>query len=330
LKKICRCPIVAVNNLSYAILDIAAAPQGDDQISDEHNRDTLTVQQSAGDTSENNELAPENRIAQDVYLDSEPMDTLLTIATVETEIASTILHDDEAHQIALLPIAELTCASPSSTGTSSSLDANMFLYDAFLPRTRQGSFSRDTRLFEMISKGPVDIPAVLELIGIPHDTPLVPQKNRMAGLKMDVNNITDHNDQSLLHMACASGNLDLVKVLLYLAGSYVNQTDARGWTPLHCAAAGSHMEIVKVLAQCQGTQVETRCVSKSLGVDINCDEEEQPGWVYPPDGPIDIFAVTPYETYGDGMQLEASDVAPNSNDSMMITDILKGTFCIHS
>jgi hypothetical protein len=240
---------------------------------------------------------------------------LQTTASVEPEIA---------YQWASLPAKEMT--GLLSFLASSSLDATQEISEV---RRRQVSSSREASLFAIISNGTHDIPSVLELIGIPHDTPLVPQKNRMACLKIDVNRITDLKSQSFLHMACAMGDLELVKVLIYLAGSLVNQRDARGWTPLHCAAAGSHMEIIKVLAQCQGTQVETRYVSRSSGFDIICEDEEQPGWVYPPDGPIVADSNTLIYPW-DERVLDASDVAPNRIDSKEIRRILKGTFCSHS
>ncbi|KAK5670369.1 hypothetical protein QVD99_003061 [Batrachochytrium dendrobatidis] len=58
----------------------------------------------------------------------------------------------------------------------------------------------------------------------------------------------DTSGQTLLHHACASGNLDeICRLLMY--GSDIDAADNSGWTPLHDSALAGHTECVKVLLQ---------------------------------------------------------------------------------
>jgi ankyrin repeat protein len=142
---------------------------------------------------------------------------------------------------------------------------------------RKVTFDPETLIFDLCSTGDATDPEKLsnlrECLGIALDAPVVPQKKRLSGLKIDVNEIYTPNQWlTPLHMACSSGNLAVVELLVCLAGSRVNLRDKEGWTALHCASAEGHMEIIKVLGRCQGWD----------------GGEERDGWIYPPDGPIEL------------------------------------------
>lgn len=55
-----------------------------------------------------------------------------------------------------------------------------------------------------------------------------------------------------LHSAVASGNVERVKELMQHNPSLKEQTDEKGWTPLHVGCANGQLECVKVIALCGG------------------------------------------------------------------------------
>ncbi|KAF9047514.1 ankyrin repeat-containing domain protein [Panaeolus papilionaceus] len=62
--------------------------------------------------------------------------------------------------------------------------------------------------------------------------------------------LRDENKNSVLHMICANGHLDLLKHLLpLLPPSALSAQNSPGSTPLHWAATNSQLEIAKALVQ---------------------------------------------------------------------------------
>jgi len=70
---------------------------------------------------------------------------------------------------------------------------------------------------------------------------------RRAPIPAFLVNAKNTRRQTCLHVACSSGNLEVVKLLVEELGAEVNCTDRHGWTPLHCAAQGEHLDIVRLL-----------------------------------------------------------------------------------
>ncbi|WP_058534275.1 ankyrin repeat domain-containing protein [Legionella saoudiensis] len=57
----------------------------------------------------------------------------------------------------------------------------------------------------------------------------------------------DHNGSTLLHIACARGNLSLVEELILHKNANCLLANDAGWTALHFAIAGNHINVVKYL-----------------------------------------------------------------------------------
>lgn len=66
--------------------------------------------------------------------------------------------------------------------------------------------------------------------------------SRMSG----VLEIANNEGQTPLHVGCAEGHSEVVKLLLDY-GANPNAVDAKGATPLHLATIGGHSHIVKQL-----------------------------------------------------------------------------------
>ena len=75
--------------------------------------------------------------------------------------------------------------------------------------------------------------------------------NKLLDYCLDqLENIVDRGGQNILHIAAASGKLDVVNYILgipKLRKMMINQKDANGNTPLHLASHGCHPRIVHVL-----------------------------------------------------------------------------------
>jgi ankyrin repeat protein len=72
---------------------------------------------------------------------------------------------------------------------------------------------------------------------------------------------------TVLHVAAAAGNLDLVKIFLK-HGADVNQLDPNGQTPLHDACANGHIDVVKFLLKQKGVNVYIRSNSNESPYDV--------------------------------------------------------------
>ena len=84
--------------------------------------------------------------------------------------------------------------------------------------------------------------------------------------------VLDGSGQSLLHEACTSGNLPLVKIL---AGSTtVNSRDENGNTPLHLACNRKHLDIAKYLVEEAPTKTDPNIQNNSgnLALHIACEK----------------------------------------------------------
>ncbi|KAH8669301.1 ankyrin repeat-containing domain protein, partial [Ilyonectria robusta] len=92
---------------------------------------------------------------------------------------------------------------------------------------------------ESTSPGPLYYAVELELTGVA--TILVKEQS------CDVN---DRNDlgRSALHVACAKGSKEVVKILLD-ANADISTTDNNEWTPLHSASLNGHIEVVRLLIE---------------------------------------------------------------------------------
>jgi len=67
----------------------------------------------------------------------------------------------------------------------------------------------------------------------------------------DGNNRAFNFDGSVIHYACRSGHLNIVKYLLEQDPTIINDVDAELWTPLHYACNNGHLNIVKLLVEYQ-------------------------------------------------------------------------------
>lgn len=56
----------------------------------------------------------------------------------------------------------------------------------------------------------------------------------------------DENKQTCLHVACANGNLEIIKTLMEM-GANANAEDNKLWTPLICALARGHLATTMAL-----------------------------------------------------------------------------------
>lgn len=61
-------------------------------------------------------------------------------------------------------------------------------------------------------------------------------------------NMRNSRQETLIHKACSSGNLDIVKHLVENKAD-VNLQDRSGWTPLHCAASCGYFKICEYLVE---------------------------------------------------------------------------------
>lgn len=66
----------------------------------------------------------------------------------------------------------------------------------------------------------------------------------------------DQYNRTFLHIAAASGNLELISFLID-QGLDVNEIDGTGWTPLHFAAEKNQLEATKLLIE--NTRVNINC-----------------------------------------------------------------------
>ena len=74
--------------------------------------------------------------------------------------------------------------------------------------------------------------------------------------------VTDNAGRTCLHVAAASGHYDMVQVLIG-QGADLTTPDREGWTALHCAASAGFLDVVKLLVE-SGATSEVR-VSWELG-----------------------------------------------------------------
>ena len=84
--------------------------------------------------------------------------------------------------------------------------------------------------------------------------------------------ILDGSGQYLLHEACTSGNLSLVRILA--ASTTVNSRDKNGNTPLHIACNKKHLDIAKFLIEEAPTQINTSIQNRcgNLALHIACEK----------------------------------------------------------
>jgi ankyrin repeat protein len=73
--------------------------------------------------------------------------------------------------------------------------------------------------------------------------------------KPDLSHAQGPGGQTLLHIAAANGNLDLVKALVIRGADLEARDRWAGWTPLHSAACGGRADVVKHLIE-HGAKVE--------------------------------------------------------------------------
>ena len=84
--------------------------------------------------------------------------------------------------------------------------------------------------------------------------------------------VTDNAGRTCLHVAAASGHYDMVQVLIG-QGADLTTPDKEGWTALHCAASAGFLDVVKLLVESGATsEVRWRCVT---GSDIYTSEDNQ-------------------------------------------------------
>ena len=64
--------------------------------------------------------------------------------------------------------------------------------------------------------------------------------------------VTDNAGRTCLHVAAASGHYDMVQVLIG-QGADLTTPDKEGWTALHCAASAGFLDVVKLLVESGAT-----------------------------------------------------------------------------
>ena len=72
--------------------------------------------------------------------------------------------------------------------------------------------------------------------------------------------VTDNAGRTCLHVAAASGHYDMVQVLIG-QGADLTTPDKEGWTALHCAASAGFLDVVKLLVE-SGATSEVRSHQK--------------------------------------------------------------------
>lgn len=60
----------------------------------------------------------------------------------------------------------------------------------------------------------------------------------------------DENGDTALHIACCEGNLGMVKFLVGMDNTIINEKDMYGDTSLHCSAIMHKIDIIKYLIEC--------------------------------------------------------------------------------
>ena len=77
--------------------------------------------------------------------------------------------------------------------------------------------------------------------------------------------VTDNAGRTCLHVAAASGHYDMVQVLIG-QGADLTTPDREGWTALHCAASAGFLDVVKLLVE-SGATSEVRWWGGTLDTD---------------------------------------------------------------
>ena len=86
---------------------------------------------------------------------------------------------------------------------------------------------------------------------------------------------TDNAGRTCLHVAAASGHYDMVQVLIG-QGADLTTPDREGWTALHCAASAGFLDVVKLLVESGATSEVRQSREAGLGVMVrNVSEDNQ-------------------------------------------------------
>lgn len=80
----------------------------------------------------------------------------------------------------------------------------------------------------------------------------------LADSRVNVRQPVFHAKETPLHRAVATGNLDIVQVVLAVAPELANVQDAEGYTPLHYAVLNGHVAVVAELLRLPGIKMEIR------------------------------------------------------------------------
>ena len=128
----------------------------------------------------------------------------------------------------------------------------------------------------------------------------------------------DENQNTVLHMICANGHLDLLKYLLPLVPpSLLAAQNNAGSTPLHWAALNSHLEVAKALVEFPaGPGVDLIDIKNAAG-HSPLAEAEFSGWE---EGAKWLVEVMKLDPEGNGQETDDTAVAGDQDVQVEIED----------